>query len=379
MEFPKKAVVSLMVIAIPFLLEILFFWNNDDFNLGIKSLEKSVSLLLFPIFIIGNYKYIRFHCVLKAYAIVTTLLLVFFLIRYYIVYQQFFLSYYYGMNLWQMGYHFAQTIGTHAPALNMHVAFVSICHLYFLTYTIQFAKRLYCKLLYLILFLISFIFLLIINTRVALFVSILSYVFVLVFQFSKMQDFKKMIKTAVVVILAAFLILVVFVKNNQFMEEKYNRLVFDKLDMIGKLDQIERPEVEIFGALVTRLTIWETTLNLAKDHLLIGVGSSDGKRELFKYYKETNQIFLAKYQLPVHNQYLDFLLKFGILGTAGALVYVGFIGFIGFKLKNCLVLSFFFLFLISNVTDDFLIRFDGIVFSGFWISLFTAYYFKNKP
>ncbi len=378
LEFPKKAMQSLLIIAIPFLLEILFFWNNDDFALGIKSVEKSLSLLLFPIFIIGNYKYVQFHSLLKAYFITTTLMLLFFLIRYYFAYNQFFLSFYYGMNLWQMGYHFSRTMGMHAPALNMHVAFVSIGHLYLLINAIKTAKSLFYKLLFLVLFLLSFSFLLIINTRIALLVSLLSYVLVLFFEFNKGQDFSKNIKTIAVVILATMILLIVFVKNNQFMEEKYNRLIFDKLEMVGKLDQIDRPEVEIFGSLVTRLTIWETTLNLAKNHLFFGLGSSDSKKELFQYYKETNQVFLAKYKLPVHNQYLDFLLKYGVLGAIGAIVYVGFIGFIGLKLKNSLVISFFILFFISNLTDDFLIRFDGIVFSGFWISVFTAFYFKNK-
>ena len=366
----------MILIAIPFLLEVLFFWNNDDFTLGLKSVEKSLSLLLFPIFIIGNFKYVQLYGLLKAYAIATTLLLLFYLVRYYFVYHQFFLSFYYGMNMWQMGYHFSRTMGMHAPALNMHVAFVSMCNLYFLINTIKTTKSVFYKLLLLILFLLSFSFLLIINTRVALLISLLSYIFILLFEFNKVQDFLKNSKTIVLVVVAIVSIFAIFVKNNQFMEEKYNRLIFDKLEMVGKLDQIKRPEVEIFGALVTRLTIWETTLNLAKEHLFFGVGSSDSKKELFKYYKETDQIFLTKYQLPVHNQYLDFLLKFGFLGILGAIFYIGHIGFIGFKLKNSLVISFFILFFISNLTDDFLIRFDGIVFSGFWISVFTAFYFK---
>lgn len=378
MEFPRKAIYSLLIIAIPLLLEILFFWNNDSFILGIKSLEKSLSLLLFPIFIIGNYKYIQFYNLLKAYAITTTVVLLFFLIRYYFEFNQFFLSFYYGMNMWQMGYHFSQTIGMHAPALNMHVAFVSICNLYFLISNVKTSKFILCKLLFLVLFLLSFIFLLIINTRIALLVSLLSYSVVLLFQFSKTQDFSKMIKNAVVVILAMLLIVAVFVKNNQFMEEKYNRLIFDKLEMVGKLDQIERPEVEIYSSLVTRLTIWKTTIDLTKEHLLFGVGSSDSKNELFKYYKQTNQLFLTKYQLPVHNQYLDFLLKFGVLGLLGVVLYIGYIGYIGFKLKNSMVISFFMLFFIANLTDDYLIRFDGIAFSGFWMSVFTAFYFRIK-
>jgi hypothetical protein len=207
LEFPKKAMQSLLIIAIPFLLEILFFWNNDDFALGIKSVEKSLSLLLFPIFIIGNYKYVQFHSLLKAYFITTTLMLLFFLIRYYFAYNQFFLSFYYGMNLWQMGYHFSRTMGMHAPALNMHVAFVSIGHLYLLINAIKTAKSFFYKLLFLVLFLLSFSFLLIINTRIALLVSLLSYVLVLFFEFNKGQDFSKNIKTITVVILVGILIL----------------------------------------------------------------------------------------------------------------------------------------------------------------------------
>jgi O-antigen ligase len=160
------------------------------------------------------------------------------------------------------------------------------------------------------------------------------------------------------------------------MEQKYNRMIFDKFEMIGKLDQIERPEVEIYSSLVTRLTIWKSTIDLAKDHLLYGVGSSNSRKELINYYKKTNQKFLLKHQFPVHNQYLDFLLKFGVLGALGAFVYIGFIGYIGLKSKNVIVFAFFLLFFISNLTDDFLIRFDGIVFSGFWICIFTSNYLK---
>ena len=187
-----------------------------------------------------------------------------------------------------------------------------------------------------------------------------------------------MIKTTSIFIFIISIILIAFIKNNNFMEQKYNRMIFDKFEMIGKLDKIERPEVEIYSSLVTRLTIWKSTIDLANNHLLYGVGSSNSRKELINYYNKTNQKFLLKHQFPVHNQYLDFLLKFGVLGTLGVLVYIGFIGYIGIKSKNVIVFSFFLLFFISNLTDDFLIRFDGIVFSGFWISVFTGYYLKTK-
>ena len=377
MTFPKKATYYILIIATPLLLEIAFFWNNDDFRLGIKSLEKSISLLLFPIFIIGNYKCIKFYKLLKAYSITTTILIFIFLVRYYFVFNQYFMSFYYGMNMWQMGYHFSNTIGIHAPALNMHLAFVSICNLYFLLLNFREGKSFLIQLLYLFIFLFSFFFLLIINTRIALIVSILGYLIIVISYFLKSQNVFQITKKIFVVFTLILSIFIVFIKNNSFMKEKYNRMIFDKFEMVGKLDQIERPEVEIYSSLVTRLTIWKETIDLAKNHLIFGVGSSDSKKELFKYYEKTNQKFLTKYQLPVHNQYLDFLLKFGVLGLIGVLLYIGYIAYVGVKLKNVIVISFFILFSICNFTDDFLIRFDGIVFSGFWISLFTSLYLQT--
>ena len=103
-----------------------------------------------------------------------------------------------------------------------------------------------------------------------------------------------------------------------------------------------------------------------------------GKLELVKYFKETNQIFLAKYEFPTHNQFLDYLLKFGILGPIVVVFYIGLIAFLGFKTKNAVIISFFFLFFTSNLTDDFLLRFDGIVFSGLWISIFRQLLVATK-
>ena len=45
--------------------------------------------------------------------------------------------------------------------------------------------------------------------------------------------------------------------------------------------------------------------------------------------------------------------------------------------KSALALFFFILFSTSNLTDDFLLRFDGIVFSAFWICLFASKHTLN--
>ena len=72
LEYSKKYLPLITIIASPFLLEILLFWNNDSFLLGIKSLEKSISLIIFPLFIIGNFQRIQFNKICRVYAISTT-------------------------------------------------------------------------------------------------------------------------------------------------------------------------------------------------------------------------------------------------------------------------------------------------------------------
>jgi O-antigen ligase len=170
-----------------------------------------------------------------------------------------------------------------------------------------------------------------------------------------------------------------FAKTNTYMMEKYTKGSFENLDMVGRLDEFDDPEGEIFSSLVTRVSIWETALKRSQQDIWIGVGAADGKDELNQAYIDTNQVFLAKYKFPTHNQYIDFLLKFGVLGLCATIAYMLHILWISYRLKSSLIFMFFILFFTANLTDDFLIRFDGITFSALWISLFVGYYWRGHP
>ena len=378
LSFSKISIQTGLIIASPFLLELLFFITNDSFSLGLKSLEKSLSLFFFPLFILGNFQRIELYKLLKWYSIITTLILGFFFIRFRIVYDYLFFNYYNGVDLWEMGYEFSNSIGIHAPALNMHLAFVSIVSFFILFIEFTSQKNSLIKISSIVLFLLSFFFVLLVNTRMALFNTLVGFLIVIAFQLSNVISYKKIRHALFVAFFLTSSLLYLFITKNTFMKEKYTTEMFSYIDKIGKLDEIDHPEIAVYSSLVTRLTIWKTTWELAVKNLPFGVGSSDGKPELIKYYKETNQQFLAKYEFPVHNQYLNFLLRFGILGVLVVFLYILNIAYLGFKLKSPIVLSFFFLFLMSNITDDYLIRFDGIVFSGLWISIFAAFRLQNS-
>lgn len=377
-KFNKTAIIIALIIVSPFILEILFFWNNDSYSQGLKSLEKSISLLLFPLFILGNYHRVQFYKVVQYYSITTILIMLIFFIRFILVYPELMHKYLMGIDLWEMGYEFSNSIGIHAPALNMHLVFVGVINLYFVFYSFRKRKNLTDKIFNLLVFIASFFFVLFVNTRMALFNLLVCIGIVFFYEIIRKYNFKKVISIAIVITLLLGSFIYLFVQKDLYMKEKYSKVTFAYMDKVGKLDEIENPEIKIFNSLVTRMSIWKSTWELSLQHLPFGVGASDGKPELFNYYKQTNQHFLAKYEFPVHNQFLDFMLKFGFLGPVIVLIYIGGIGYLGFDLKNAIIISFFFLFFTSNLTDDFLLRFDGIAFSGLWFSIFGSFWLQQK-
>lgn len=378
LNFSKQSLVLVFLIASPLLLEIIMFWNNDSFGKGLKSLEKYSSLLIFPLFILGNYQRVQFFKILKFYSVATTGIILFFFIRFIIFFPELIHKYINGNDLWEMGYEFSNSIGIHAPALNMHLAFVSICCLFFVFKSFHQKEKWILRSSNIILFILSFFFVLFVNTRMALFNVLIGFVLIFFGEVMRKYNLKKVIGTMTVLMVVLGGVLFLFVQSNPYMKEKYSSVTFAYMDKVGKLDEIEHPEFKVFNSLVTRVSIWKSGWELSEKNLLFGVGASDGKPELVKYFKQTNQHFLAKYEFPTHNQFLDFLIKFGILGPLVVLLYIFTIGYLGFSLKNAVVLSFFFLFFTSNLTDDFLLRFDGIAFSGLWMSIFGSYWLQQK-
>jgi len=377
-KYSKTSLILITCIASPILLELLLFWNNDSFVKGLKAIEKSTSLIVFPLFIIGNYKRVKFFRIVEIYTLATTFVLLFFFIRFVIVFPELTNKYLNGKDLWEMGYKFSDSIGIHAPALNMHLAFVSVCTLYFVFYSFSNCEKAIFKMGRIAVFILSFFFVLFVNTRMALVNVLAGFVIILFLEIKAKIGLKRLLLTSVALVFLLGGILFLFIQKNPYMKEKYSTATFAYMDKVGKLDEIDHPEVKVFNGLVTRLSIWKSAWELSLKNLPFGVGASDGKPELVKYYKQTNQLFLAKYKFQTHNQFLDSFLKFGFLGPIVVLLYIFTIGYLGYDLRNAIILSFFLLFFTSNLTDDFLLRFDGIAFSGLWFSIFGSYWLQQK-
>lgn len=377
--FSKKALCLASLVAAPLLMEILFFWNNDSYSAGFKSLEKSMSLLVFPLFIIGNKERIDFKRLVFLYGITTPYIVTFFLIRFYVCFPEMVNKYLNGIDLWEAGYAFARSFGTHAPWLNMHLSFVSAIDLLLVVFAFQQNWKWSLKLITIVTFVLSFLLILIVNTRMALFDSLACFLAVFAYDVFSKYNFKSALKWISILLTVLLAVFVLYLQQNSYMREKYFSVTFKHMDKIGKLDEVENPELEVFNSFVTRVSIWKSALELSVKNLPMGVGASDAKPQLLKYYKKTNQKFLAKWNFPTHNQYIDYMLRYGILGIIVVFGYIFLSGIIGFKLKNSIMMSFFIIFFTSNIIDDYLILFQGIAFAGFWLSIFMSFYLIEKP
>ncbi|WP_313579271.1 O-antigen ligase family protein [Chishuiella sp.] len=372
LSFDKKNIKYYVIVAIPFLLEILFIWNDIGSAKLFKPIEKNLSFLIFPLFILSNYKAYNFYYIADKYRKITTILIIILLIRFAFIFPDFVQKYMLGHELWEMGYVITNSFGNHAPTVNMQLAFIVLLNLYFLLN--NFLKNIFLNS---ILLLLSTFELVIVNTRLSLgSIIVCSFIMVITFAYKKYREKSIYIIIGFLIITSSILI-IAFI-SNPYMKEKYSSVTFSNMDKIGKLDEVENPDGVLHNALVTRVTIWQSTIEVAKKNTITGYGSANAKNALFNYYKESNQKFLSKYEFPVHNQFLDYLLRFGVVGFVALVFYFIYIYRISIISKNIIGFVFTLNFLFSNLFDDYLILFSGIVFSSIWFCLIMTYYLKNN-
>jgi O-antigen ligase len=365
-------------IALPFLLEIIFFWNNSSVSAGFKSAEKTISMLLLPLFILGNYRYINLNSILFTFGRLLAVFLLFCVIRFVILYPENIQNYLKGIDLWDSGYALARSFKTHAPAVNMHMGFAAMVNFYFALHAFIDRKSMLHKSVSLAFFALSVLLVLVLNTRLAVALLFAGCGIILLYELLRVKNGKKILGFAAVAAIIMVALSYVYVQNNEFVKRKFTSLTFDNLDKVGRLDEFKYPELEVYNGLVTRLSIWKSGIELAAEEMPFGVGSSNVKDAIRNNYLKTNQQFLYRQAFPAHNQLIDMAIRFGILGIIGFLAHMAVLGRVAFKTRHSLAICFFMVFFLSNMVDDFLIRFDGIVFCAVWFSVFAAYWLQNR-
>ena len=109
--------------------------------------------------------------------------------------------------------------------------------------------------------------------------------------------------------------------------------------------------------------------NIFKNNFLFGVGSGDVQDSFNDYYDKTSSRLLPKYRLRAHNQYLTFLISFGLVGFT--IIVFAFVKPILMNKENYSALTFVFLviMLLSMLNEDTLETQSGATIFAYFYAL----------
>ncbi len=124
---------------------------------------------------------------------------------------------------------------------------------------------------------------------------------------------------------------------------------------------------------VARMLIWQSSLEIIKDHPILGVGTGDVNYTLLDKYREHHIVMAEEREYNAHNQYLQTYLATGLAGflVLIACLLIAFI--VAYRRENLLYLLFILIFGFHILVESMLERQAGVVFYSFFNALLFYY------
>lgn len=127
-----------------------------------------------------------------------------------------------------------------------------------------------------------------------------------------------------------------------------------------------------WNGLNSRLAMWTAAFQTVGEQLIFGVGTGDKQDELRKTYEKLHFNLGLERNFGTHNQYLEVLLMFGIVGLI-LFFLVLFIPIFRFlKEQNIISALIIAAFLVAFLTEDFLSRNQGVAIFAFFYAYFAS-------
>jgi len=123
-------------------------------------------------------------------------------------------------------------------------------------------------------------------------------------------------------------------------------------------------------SVVQRYLYLDAGWKIARENLLYGVGNGDVRSAFKEYYESVNSPLDKKWRRRAHNQYLTFMIAFGIPGLIICLVSLIAPVFLAGRKRSFMAVGFMILMLLSMVNEDTLETSVGASFVAFFYSLF---------
>ncbi|MFZ4401734.1 MAG: O-antigen ligase family protein [Bacteroidales bacterium] len=115
-----------------------------------------------------------------------------------------------------------------------------------------------------------------------------------------------------------------------------------------------------------RILIWETSIDIIKRNLILGVGTGDVKDELLNKYKENGINFAYQQKLNAHNQYLQTFISIGLIGFIILILSFLLPVIQSIKRQHYIYLMFLFLIAFNILVESMFENQAGVVFYAFF-------------
>ena len=229
---------------------------------------------------------------------------------------------------------------------------------------------------------LSIAFLLVFHFMLASRIAIITlYSCMIVYAIFRMIRKKKMLEGASLIIgliIGAFILVHFFPKTlNRFKELQYPGYSYTHHGIESHYNMKVTPE-QWNGANI-RLAVWKCGWDLAGQHWLTGVPLGDKEDKLVEVFKSHNFDFAASSRRNMHNNYLDILCNFGLIGFS-----VFLLGYLVFPLTGCyltrdgLGLFIIIAFAAAYITENWFDSSFGCILPGFFLCFLAAYKTDNQ-
>jgi O-antigen ligase len=123
-------------------------------------------------------------------------------------------------------------------------------------------------------------------------------------------------------------------------------------------------------SLSQRIEFSKAALHIIKDHPWIGVGTGNWKQAFYDAYKAMNSSLQEQYYASSHNQYLNYLVKFGIIGFLAILFLLVYPVIRTKRYRDPLFLIFLLFMVVANFADS---NFESHMGSSFFVFFYCFF------
>lgn len=327
-----------------FVLNVVGLLYSENLNRGFIIITRQISFVLFPL-LYSIYCVKNISILFRTYIVAIFCFIV--VCELNTLYRFFYLSDVFPLNLELFlsfrytGAELTKAIGIHNAYFGMYIIFSNVLIISFL----QKVKKNYNQFLLILLVSFQSIFILQMVAKTAIIINTIIVVFSLVYFLIKLKRIK-------VLILLISLTLALGWFSAKYLDLPLNRIADRYIELKSGDDAIRD----------TRVKMWNSSIPIIKKNYVFGVGTGDVEDLLHKEYEIKN----IQSRSNIHNQFLDYLLRFGVVGIVIFLSVLGVALYKAIKTKNYIYFCFTIIIIGCCMTENILSRQWGIIFYAYF-------------